>query len=545
MRKIVIITSIIFISLFTLYSGAWYVLSNNVSKALIQSNNIAKYGILSKNNIILSDISVSGFPFNIGAKSISIKEETSDRVIHHDGTLYVGYNILTQSLYSYYSGTLKEQSNNNSSISFSSDSKTYCKIPLSISVIKILLKKDRFFELFNFIKNVESSTTNKGYNSEDNSLLLDQTIYISLNTNNTNYYTSLDEMMADNTKYTYGLKFNITVNKNDIENDNLPISIFYPKLHQLSLNSIDFDGNITASFKNRINDFSVQINSLKYDTESYSGESSCYAHINLEKENIAIAIKGQDNATIKDNFYDHLNKSLFVDGISKIINEGVPAPIASIVGNISENPQKYYFPKNDLKAISTNLDLSISSDKGSNLNIDINQLDIFFDETGIRIADKTLLSHAISLVFASNGVLSIRNSNNILDYWSNYLSQLFPEKNERIYLVKKTMEQYLRSISEHPESTNTEMLFDFSFDSVNKDLKIGQKKSEELLSVYKQYLYQNALELAKSDIDFMKKAPNIIPELLDDKTIMQNLQNAANNAITTSKSVTSSTSTNK
>lgn len=530
-RTAAIITSSVLGLLFIGYISIWYILSNNLVSSLLRANEIENNSIFRGNKITVKDVSISGFPFKIGAKASSISEETKDGIIYHKGYLYVGYDLLNQKLYSCYDGSIGSQStlikNNEKNLIIECKSEIHTKIKMSFAVLKILLQKDSPFELVNFIKGVENSTIFRIYDADDKSLLLDQIMNVKIDTDNTSYYHNIDELMLDDIKHKYHITSNIATNKNSTYGYKIPRSIFYPTLQEFSLNSMDFDCTISSSFKNRINDSEIHVNRLKYDSSSYNGESSCYAKIYINKNNVDIDFKLKDSTKPKEGFYDQMNKSLFVDGISNLITIGVPAPLVALVSDISANPEKYYFPKTRLKSIDTKFDISfVSKDEG--INLDIKQFDIFFDDAGIKIADKIVINPRFA--FATKGILSIKHSDNILEYWSSYLLKHFAEDNERIVLLKTTLGKFLRSISNHPESTNDEIFFDFSLDSVTNDIKIGGKTSDELLSIYKQYLYQNALDLANSDPNFMTKAAKIIPELMEDKALIQKLQNASGKA---------------
>lgn len=530
-RTAAIVISAILGLLLISYSAIWYILSNNIASSLLNAKKIEDNAIFRGSKITVKDVSVSGFPFKIGAKASSIQEETRDGIIYHQGSLYVGYDILNQKLYYCYDGTMSASptisNNGDKNLIIECTSEIYAKTKISFAILKILSQKERTFELVNFVKGVENSTNIKAYNSKDKSLLLDRMMNVTIYTDNKNYYRNIEELMADDVKHKYHITSNIVMKKNDISGYKIPKTILFSTFQELSCNSLDFDGIIAISFKNKANDTEIHINNLKYDAASYSGESSGYAKIYLVNDKIDIDFKFKDSTKPKDGFYDYVNKSIFVDGLSSLISVGVPAPLTTIVGDISSNPEKYYFPKNGLKSIDTKFDISFAS-KDAGVDVDIKQFDIFFDETGIKIVDKIVIDPRFA--FATNGILSIKHSDNILEYWSGYLLKHFFEYNERILLVKNTIGRFLRSISNHPESTNDEIFFDFSLDSVTNDLKIGNKTSDELLSIYKKYLYETALDLASNDSNFMTKAPNIIPELMEDKALMQNLQNAASKA---------------
>lgn len=534
-KKIALIVSTILVLFLGAYSYFWYTISNNIVNAVNTTNTKALEHLL-KRKIVIGDVSISGFPFKFGVKIASLKEENPEGIITHDGSIYLGYDILHQRTYisfdvksAYNSKPLHSNGAKETYVDFKSD--LYAKIKSSFDIFQILSKQERVFEIVNFIKSIENNSDIKIYSVSDKALLLDQTIKAQLNIENNNYYHNIDELTSDETCSKYYVNSNIAIKEAKLEGCYIPGSIIYRMFSRnISTGTTEFDAVISISPKNLWKDSEITIKKLKYDTINYSGESAIYTKLKITTGNVSMDLAVKNELKLKDKFFDYINHSMFKT-ISDISKSGVPSTIALSINDIAENPEKYYFPAIDLKTIDTKIDLSFVG-KDDNINVDIRQFDLFFDETGIRISDKIVLDSKFS--FATNGLLSIRNNENIFKYWYSYLKQIFPDNeyysDDRVFLINKSVSEFLRAISNHPESNSNEMFFDISFDSVTQNLTIGKTKSIDMLALYKHTLYKNALALASNDSDFMSKAPKLVPELISDNNLMQALAKASSNA---------------
>ncbi|MBP7190314.1 MAG: hypothetical protein KA998_03645 [Rickettsiaceae bacterium] len=507
------------LSVILLYIALWFFVTNNIVKSVKNSLSANM-----KDSSQTLDVTSSGFPFKFGAKARSVNLRDESGATIYTGDMIVGYDLFRQSCFLDCKGTLPFIANSSLARMKGNDIEfdsllINTKLPLSFSMIKALSNKDRNFEIVNFIKSADSKFVIVSRDHESKAIAYSVDGKIKIDIDNKSYYKTLDEMMGD----TNPVKCNISL---ALKYDN---SGFEYLSGTYSANS-----EITFPFKNPISNLHVTLSDIEASTLGADSKATIELTSNVEEKeyplvgDFTLKIKGVDFP--KERYFEFLNKSI-VDNAAYALSNGVSPAIAPFLQDVVDHPEKYKFEAVKLEKRTSNLDLALKMNNGK-FYLDVKELDIMFDDTGISTQNQSEFDKRFS--WKTKGLLSVKNYASAFDYWSKYLTRAFPAEfnGVRVAIVGKAFGEFLRLVSDHPDSQNSTMVFAYEAGSDITGIKIGGKGVDQLASIYKQALYNQALQALKINPDLLEKLQEVVPEIASDKDLLNNLKKLSPKAST-------------
>lgn len=519
MKKSHFLLSGIFISIILLYTALWFFVTNAMVGGM-------KEAYKDRSDITFKNITSCGFPFKFGVKLDSFALN-NDGTTLYSGDATFGYNLLRQGIFiscdidSMQMGRsiafLFGPKPKDMKLSFSN----HVRLPLSPSLIKILLSEDRHFEIVNLIKYLDGDCLVDIRDSETKDLVLNGSAKMNVDIDNKSYYKSFDEMVGDTTPALY----NVTV----VTDSNSPVAKQFSGKYNINY-------KVTTPFKNALANMHVLINTDGYNLISKSNSS--FEFLSKFDENYSVgdlAFKIKGEAHLKDGYFDFLNEML-LKYASEALSEGVSPAVSHILQDIVDHPDKYKLEYVKMDKQTFNLDASVNVNNGK-YKLYVKELDLMMDDTGISLQNESEFTKKFD--WSTKGLLSVKNYDSAFHYYSRYITRAFPEEfnEERVDIIGKALGSFLRNVSNHPESQNPEIILSYEGDSNISNIKIGGNDETTLAAIYKKALYDQAAEKVKQDPNFLGKIGKILPEISSDTNLLNSLQKLAPNAASSTSSV--------
>lgn len=521
-------------ALILLYAVFWFYLTNTMIDFLKRIDN-QEYA--TGYSISMGEITKYGFPFKFGVKISSLIENGPNSTITYNTPISFDYNLLRQGFYLEYKGSsvIKDKTQQNASgILLEAEIQNFIGCPLSLSLLEVLKDKNRAFELMNFITSGANIVKFKAYDSVSSTLLFDAEYNIKGNIKYGAYYKNKNDLMQSSAINHLHIESKIiSRNHNDslytssiaIGGVGVPPSLILglvPIMDVNSTTSLDVSFPFLNPFGNMECKMAMDGSSIIASRDSFS----LYMKSNFSGSNGTLDLVIKDNTDLKEGFIDTINEAISFLSASAA-NAGAPKMIAEGLQNIGNNPEKYKLPKVDAKTMNMNIDVSIKA-QNNIVDVDLRAFDFLIDSTGIKVSNKTHFDD--KFIWTTEGVLSVSNYDSMFDYISGYLRQVSPDiiDADRANIQKRVTSELLKYISNHPESQNPEVFLSYSGISSGADgFKVGNYNIPEIVDLYQRMLYAEALKLAKSDPNFVQKAPLLIPELSENKEVMKKLEQAS------------------
>lgn len=522
MRKSVVVS--IVVGLIAIYILFWFV----VTGGMVNIFNERVFKDQSENyNIAFGKVVRKGFPFSFAIEIQSMIEEQPDSVITHQNPVLLKYEFFKQQFNISYNGSSLAQPKpieRGFGSLIKSEVDIYVGCPFSISLIEVLKDKDRSFELINFIKYISSNVKVQANDLVDGSLLLDAEYLQRADIKDFAYYKNKEELLSSPAVNSYHVisKMNVKqVTKNRVIS---PISLIYGAIPNNQI-EIDLVADISFPFLNPMSDFEVKITESSKSDFVVEDHGSIYFKSKFIDKNGHAEVVVKNVSNLKEGYIDYLNSNIVALSSSAINSGGLPKVVFNVLQDIVTNSEKYKLPNVDLKKLTFDLDVSLKSEN-NDVNIEVRSFNLLADDTGISLQNKIHLDNMF--VWNTSGVLSVNNYDNMFDYVTKYIKQMFPNLllDDRIVIEKAVTAKLLRNISNHPESQNTNMIFDYS--GAADGFKIGDRNIGEIVNLYNSYLYAQVLDMVRLDPKFIDKIATLLPELFANKEAMKKLKEASN-----------------
>jgi hypothetical protein len=528
-----------------IYSIAWFALLNLISIELNKKyagkeiNN--NYGNFKEQYILtFSKIEPVGFPFKIAFKVLNWTEDNKTSRTNFNMPIYAGYDLLKQHIFVTFSGEIISKYKPLESgfgLKFQLTNQEFLiKFPITLSLIKVLFSKDKSFEIINFATLLESKSDNvkifdmidnEKYYEENNALLK-----ISINKNH--YYTTLEDLL-DNLPQKFDVIYAAEVITGMPINRIVPQILLLPKIIWNFVFKADADFYIKSNNKT-LSDFSkdleIGVHDLKFSSNIHTSSNNLLYKKKISDHGESIFVKLASNIELHNNIYptiSHILKYLisgearFFLGVNYKLNEDLKNELQYIV----DNPEKFTFKEFENRKYSCNLELSNLNSRGI-IHTKLNSFRLFSGNTGINLKSEIDLIGIINLNI--KGLILLNNYQSLIGLASNYLYRMGKYKNfsdESRKLYKETLQSFLRTISDHPESTSNDLSVEYKIDFSNiNGSKIGIAKMHTLKSLYHIALYKKALEKIKvkdASDDIASLVLELAPTITDNPELFKQL----------------------
>lgn len=539
--RILKIVTLILIAIMTIFAGVWHYVMYSTSNQLMLNYANKKLELNNKKYFFsFSDVSYSGFPFKPNIVLTGCKEEDEYKVIEHNGSFKIGYDLVNSDFSIIYHGDSVSQpkpvipmfgrSVNIEEISYN--------IPIKgrISLFKLISQK-KYFEIIN----LTPSVTYRGNNivvkdlADNTSLLKIDDFKTTISIPEKPYYTNPSDITS-NIPNKYYFKSKVSAVRSKAAGYSLiaPPSIIYG-LAPAYIGSHDIDLEFSTSAKKLepaeiIKNMTILTNKFKGEVDAYRFDSKIDYKGAIVKNNIDINAKIINTIHPKNNFIEHFT-SIVRNSIIEIINNPTNRMVRlhdnKILDRIIErlNDRQSINKLNNPKAIKFNFDFSAKGKKNK-IALNIKELSLMIDSTGIRVSNKTDFDSLIK--WFTEGTLVMYQYDEIIPLIIEM--QNLASKQQigltSVAVKKKTISEFLRFISNHPQAQTNDAYIDYSLSSENNMGKIGSDYTIiQVGELYFKLLAQNALAAVNKKNDISSELKKILPEYKNQPNILNNIKN--------------------
>ena len=453
--------------------------------------------------------------------------------IQHQAPILFGYNLIRQQIFVNYKGTSIAHFKPLES-GFGSkvlgEYNYFINFPLSKKNIRSIIKESNLSAIINFDSLELRIKDLKVYDIVDSSLLLESPrAFFSLSLKEKGYYNSIDEFL-NNIPKLYKLH-SVTNFSNVVANRSIiaPFSLVYGFIPNRSL-----DCKVDMTLKTTANTAKEIVNNMNVDST-----------IKCAGKTFNIDINGTTKTT---NFSNNEDRSLALKFDANVLLNSTIIKTAATYSKALMQYVSKSTPERSLFASKTIelLDKAIESEKippsnqvqvGIDANfkqennikkIDAKNLSLFFSDNGVATTT-TINIDSTKHELYTQGMLSMYKAKGLINVISEYITPLMFKNSEDIDkdFVIAFYNRFLRNISNHPQSTSDDLVFDFEYSSHEpKNTKISNKDLQKKISKYYTTLYQQAIKHALHDSNFIEKLKQLIPDIdKKDSELMNNLQN--------------------
>ncbi len=526
-RQLIKFLLIVLVFLLVSISGIWYYGMNYVANEINTKYARQKFAVkgIDKNDyfITFDNASPVGFPFKISWELNGCVEESRTAKILYSAPIKFGYDLLLQQIFVSYDGEIKssykpEKHGFGAKIKIS-DYNIKIDLPLNSSLFDTLKNIKDPIEIVNHFGGINVSNKKveifdliddeKFYDKEDENLKL---TFIPQKE-----YKTLEDLLANIPQH-YTLDYIVKMHPVKSENRRLPVSLFYgfsvlPSGIDMAVSAvIKTDGNNIDEIKKGLD--------LKADIVCDS------SFANIQKFNLVYKdgndIMGRDYVLdtnskiyIKEGMFDELFSSY-----NKISLQVMNSPIGGIIDKeiryIIANKDKFGF--RDLENIDYDFTLKINSSFTQNkVYMKIDDFSIFSKDSGIKLQHEIETEISYNKEWFSKGLLYMKNYPSVMDFTSGYIYRfgkfrLLSEEARDLYFDVNT--EFVKNISDHPDSISNDLSFEYLINSKNLDkAQFGSVEVDKISQLYMLTLYKKLFDKVGYGGDVLARMQQIIPDI--------------------------------
>ncbi len=525
------------ILLFIGYSFGWYYAASRITKEVNMLYSGHEFPMLNTNqqNIHVSFVKAtsSGFPFEMAISLHGFKEEGREAVISYNNPINIGYNLLSQNIYVSYNG---EIDSTYKPIIRGFGAKLKIKdylIKTSVTlqnIINIIIEGADPAEILNHIKAIYISTSKvQIFDKQEEELFYDKNYEkLKITFVPAKYYRQIDDFI-NNIPQEYTINYLIKTKPVKFAARKIPVSLFYG----FSMLPSDFKASMQVSIKTKAKTFPNFAKNLEVQaTGNMSANKIDVSSIMLDfktgnvKANKNIQLLSEIKFSIKDGLFDDFFKKY----------DSVKQQILSLPGGFVLNQEMIYIIANkeafrfkDLE----NSDYELKVDFNSKVNsvnmssvVKLNNFSIYSGDSGFKLSNDSIIKLA-SKNWRSQGVLLLKNYPKIVDFSSGYIYRFgkfrfLNDKARKLYV--KVNKDFLKKISDYPDSTSNDLSFEYNIDSKNITAsKIGNIKISQMFELYQLTLYQKLFGDIDPHGNILKQMKKTLPNLDENDPTLRKL----------------------
>jgi hypothetical protein len=454
----------------------------------------------------------AGFPFKIGFKIIDWSEESRVGKIECIEPIYFGYNLITQKIFGNYSGDIyalhKPLQSKFGSKVICQDYALSIRIPLNLKLLNILRKGEKNkFELINFVKNIElRSGKVEIIDLVDNEKLFDQD-YNSFvfSFDKRKYYKSTQDFI-----YNVPSQLNIyqttKINHSSFGRRLLPPNIIFGlnlPFTTSGTNKITIKIN-NPKFEDFAKDLEIHYSAIDSTSAIHRAHGNIIYKGKIQNKDGKFSLKADSIFELKSGFFDKVFSGLKyftsfakTKSVKTILRENITMDwLLFTVLEPLDNPTIRDLER---RSYELNIDADIVRE-ANHVDLKISDLSLFSGSTGFRLKSENKLGDDLHWYFA--GVISFNNYLPIIDLI--FKKDVLGRMNNSSPIIKdvyfETAKNFLKVISDHPESTSDDLSFEFSANSTKIDkATIGNIEAKNIKIFYDLALYKEIVKRSKID----------------------------------------------
>ena len=523
MRVLKFITIFLVVIIFS-YSIGWYITLRETCQEINEKyagkdHDISAIGGNDKYILRFKEATPAGFPFKFAINLKGWAEEGKSSITECSSPITIGYDLFKESLFVSYTGNLLArykplQSGYGTKITTELYSLS-TKIPLTLELIKILKSGRDSFKIINYVKNFKLNSGKVTLiDLVDQSVLYDQDFeIIHFSFVPKKYYENIDDFLK-NIPQQLDLDYSAQINNTSFIRRPSPVNLMF---------GISWPFILSGNAKIYLKTGSSTLNDIAKDLEIGVTQSSTSSSIHaidatlLYKEKVTrtdmdITLKTNAKLLLKQGFIDQLFMMF------KYFDTMIPAQpnllfLKRYLADVINRQNEFNLTEFENREYDVNLDLKLLT-SANKLRSKIQTFSIFSGRTGIHLNDDSdiMLSHS-----ESKGNLLVNNYPKIIDIavsnahrFGKY--KLFSDTSKELYL--DVAKQFLKAISDHPESKSNDISFEYNIDSSNYlKSKVGSTIISKIPPLYYLALYKNAIGRIKPGDNIKEKVKELIPDI--------------------------------
>lgn len=276
--------------------------------------------------------------------------------------------------------------------------------------------------------------------------------------------------------------------------------------------------NLTEIVKN--SELNTKRWSYSDDNEDYVGNLSYLSKCDDDK--IDIDLKYDATLTPKANFLKQKIEDLKKIAREVINMEGITL-LKPILNAFLDDPQKFFPTKIDASKLSTKLNFKLQG-IDNKMNFNLEDFSLYADDVGFSLQNISNMDNLFS--WNSTGIITLTKYKSSVNYITDYLEQIKDKKDSEQYVAlnKDVRSEFLRLISNHPESISDDLVLNYEFSSDSSAGKIGALNMADVFNLYYTTLYKQAIKAASTSPDFNKTLEEFAPELLSNPELLEKMR---------------------
>lgn len=545
LRFLIKFTLIISLLVLLLMGGAWYYVTNKVADHLNEeyANKSISLNVLGEKYIIsCKKFTPTGFPYRISWQVDGYNEETISEKLEYNSPVYFGYNLMTQKIFAEYQGHIDvtdklKPKDVGVRVDIKDIYRMAANFPLSFDLLSTVKNMKDNFELINYLGDLNIYTGNVDiFDLNDNKKIHSEefeSAFVSFKPQK--YYTSKEDFLNNIPQYVK-IKYEVKTDPVLDEKRELPKTVLYG----FSLLPSSFDVNMDIELKTRgnnleeiykgleikanakaLSDF-MDFNDLKFEYSSGNGKISRGYKAKLDSKIFFKNGMFQELFDRYDAFLAPEIKSSYIGGL-----------VDREIQYLKDNRELFKFKQLENRDYDFGLDIASYNDGGKHYT-KIEDFNIFSKGSGFRLKHEVERSFKDRKKWKAKGVLLMHNYLDIVEFSSGYIYRFGKFKHlndEARALYVSVNKDFLKTISDYPDSKSNNLSFEYSADSKHlMKSNIGSVRVDQIANMYSLMLYKKLFGQVDKDGDILKEMKKILPDINEDEPMLKKILPKISNA---------------
>jgi hypothetical protein len=519
------------------YSFGWYYIAGKITTDINDNYAGKKLDITGLNQeeffISFDKATSKGFPFEMAVNLEGWREESKSTSITYSSPVQLGYNLVSQSAYISYDGEIiaayKPLESNYGAILKIKDYLIKLSVPLSKELFVTIANMKDPIEMINHVGDLSISTKEvQIFDKQENELFYDKDHErLKFSFVPAKHYENLQDLL-NNIPQEYHLHYVVRTKPVKFMARRIPVSLFYG----FSVLPAGFDATASISVKTEAKTIQELSKTLEIKADcTLAGAHIDVPSLKMEFQGGIDLLKGRNMKLLIDSKI-RLKEGLFDELFAKydsVRHNVLAAPGGHLINQemsyIIANKDAFRFKDLENSNYDLNLDM-VSSHTNATSLVKLNNFSIYSGDSGFKLNNESVMKMT-QQSWNSNGVLLIKNYPAVVDFSSGYIYRFgkfrfLNDKARELYI--KINKEFLKQISDHPESTSNDLSFEYSYVSNDpSNAKIGSVTVGQIAELYQLMLYKKLFESVDPHGDILNQMKKILPDLNENDPMFKKL----------------------
>lgn len=508
-----------------LYSLLWISITHNIANELTYSYAGKKFQLSEDATLSFSKVKSYGFPFKLAVEFENFTEENETNLIIHKSPFRLGYNLLTQSIFTEYRGdsiTRYKPLNSGFGARIEGIYNVEAHIPFNMTLLKILLFKSDPVEMINFVNyfNIKSRDVHIFDLSDNSQIIGDADMDIKFSIKHHEYYDSMEELISD-IPNDYHFSFSTKTTDAAPGRKPVPFSMIYWTYLPTDFSyEIDFDIHTDArqfSTEDILRNFTMKTNKMDFYSKAESSKSSFFIQ---RKE-----VSKDESETV----FDYKTKLKLGPEFKDYIAKSIISTMRSIPNNSPLYILKEYLKRIDISAVDFNhgedeIEIVAKANlhqKAKNLVLDIDQIGLSFKDRSFDL--KTTIRNDMKGEWM-NGIIQLNGATDSIPYLVGLTSKAYKSYSKPVIFGDKFWSDlyldYLQSIANSYNAETDNILLEFKINDEVDNARLGRFSTPEANMIYYTKLYKHLKTRTSNQSETIRLFRMMIPPMMDSPEIL-------------------------